>query len=67
MFVKFQAYFNGELWCAEAESDDIFAIGGSMPELMRNVDVAARLHYSGKMAPGEKLHIMVANEAGAGP
>jgi len=65
MFIKFRAHFNGDLWCAEAEGQDIYAIGDSIVELMNNVDVAARLHFSGRMAPGEELHIMVANDAGA--
>ncbi len=66
MLVKFRAYYNGELWCAEAERDDIFAIGDSLAELMRNVDVAARVHFSGRLAPGDVLHVLLANEAGAG-
>lgn len=66
MIVKFRAYHNGDLWCAEAERDEIFAIGESLAELMDNVDVAARIHFSGRLAPGDVLHILVANEAGAG-
>jgi len=64
MIVKFHAYYNGELWCAEAERNDIFAIGDSLPELLRNVDLAAKLHFSGRMKEGEGLHIMLANEVG---
>jgi hypothetical protein len=66
MIVRFRAYHNGELWCAEAERDDIFAIGDSLVELMKNVDLAARVHYGGRTAPGEILHIILANEAGVG-
>ncbi|UCH78555.1 MAG: type II toxin-antitoxin system HicB family antitoxin [Candidatus Coatesbacteria bacterium] len=66
MIVKFQAYYNGELWCAEAEQEDIFAIGGTLEELMTNVDLAARVHYSGRLAREEGLHIMVTNDVGAG-
>jgi len=65
MFVKFHARYNGELWCAEAEDEDIFAIGESIVELMENVDIAARLHFSGRLPPDEKLHIMIANDAAA--
>ncbi|NIT36493.1 MAG: type II toxin-antitoxin system HicB family antitoxin [candidate division Zixibacteria bacterium] len=65
MIVRFRAYHNGELWCAEAERDDIFAIGSSLAELMRNVDVAARVHFSGHLVPGDSLHIILANETGA--
>ncbi len=63
MIVKFHAYYNGELWCAEAERKDIFAIGDSLLELAKNVDVAARVHFSGRLAPGEALHVIMANEA----
>jgi hypothetical protein len=66
MIVKFRAYYNGELWCAEAERNDIFAIGDSLLELAKNVDVAARVHFSGRLAPGETLHVTLANEAGSG-
>jgi predicted RNase H-like HicB family nuclease len=66
MIVKFNAYYNGELWCAEAERNDIFAIGDSLSELLRNVDLAARLHFSGRVKNGEELRIMLANEVGKG-
>jgi hypothetical protein len=66
MIVKFHAYYNGELWCAEAEQDDIFAIGGTLEELMTNVDLAARVHYSGRLRQEEGLHIMVTNDVGSG-
>lgn len=63
MIVKFQARFNGDLWCALAEGADIYVIGESIVELMKNVDTAARMHFSGKLRPGEDLHILVANTA----
>jgi len=65
MVVKFRAYHNGELRCTEAERDDIFAIGDTPAELMKNVDVVARVHFSGCLAPGDVLHILWATEAGA--
>ncbi len=63
MIVKFQARFTGDLWCALAESADIYVIGNSIVELMNNVDTAARMHFSGKLNPGEDLHILVAHSA----
>ena len=63
MFVKFQARFNGDLWCASAEGADIYVIGDSIVDLMNNVDTAARMHFSGKLNPGEDLHILVAHSA----
>jgi len=66
MIVKFRARYNGELWCAEAEDNDIFAIGDSLPELMDNVDLATKLHFSGRVRRGERLNIMLTNEVGAG-
>lgn len=66
MIVRFRARYNGELWCAEAEDNDIFAIGDSLPELLKNVDLATKLHFSGRVKDGEDLHILLANEVGAG-
>jgi hypothetical protein len=62
MFIRFRAHFDGDLWCAQAEGADIYVIGGSIVELMHNVDTAARVHYGERLAPGEDLHIMVASE-----
>jgi len=62
MFVKFKAHYDGRLWCAMAERDDIYAVGETLVELMENVDMAARVHYSGKTRPGEDIHIFVASE-----
>jgi len=64
MLVRFRAHYNGELWCAE--DNDIFAIGDSLPELLKNVDLATKLHFSGRVKDGEDLHILLANEVGAG-
>jgi hypothetical protein len=66
MIVRFRAYCNGELWYATAERADIFAVGGSLSELMDNVDLVTRMHYGGRVAPGEGLHITMTNEVGAG-
>lgn len=66
MVVNFRAYPYGELRCAEAERDDMFAIGDTPAELMKSVDVAAGVHFSGRLAPRDVLHILLANEAGAG-
>lgn len=66
MIVRFLTHYNGELWCAEAENEDIFAVGDSLVDLMRNVDLAARLHFGGRVRAGENLNIMLTNEIGAG-
>ena len=66
MIVIFRTYYNGELWSAEAENDDIFAVGDSLGDLMRNVDLAARLHFGGRARDGEGLNIVLTNEVGAG-
>jgi len=66
MIVKLRAYYNGDLGFAEAERDDIFAIGDSSAELMRSVDVAARVHLNDRLVPGDVLRVLLANEAGAG-
>ncbi len=66
MIVKFRVYYNGHLGFAEAERDDIFAIGDSSAELMRSVDVAARVHLNDCFVPGDVLRVLLANEAVAG-
>lgn len=66
MIVRFRARYNGEPWCAEAEDNDVFALGDSLPELLRNVDLATKLHFSGRITDGEDLNIMLTNEVGAG-
>lgn len=66
MIVKFRAHYNGELWCAEAEGNDVFAVGGSLPELMDNVDLAAKMYFGSRVRCGEKLNILLTNDVGAG-
>jgi hypothetical protein len=66
MIVKFRTYYKGDLWCAEAENDDIFAVGDSLADLMRNVDLATKLHFSGRVRAGEDSNIVLTNEVGAG-
>lgn len=66
MRVKFCAYYNGGLGFAGAERVDIFAIGDSSAELMRSVDVAARVHLNDRLVPGDVLRVLLANETGAG-
>ncbi|MEE9456217.1 MAG: hypothetical protein V3W11_03595 [bacterium] len=66
MIVKFRAYYNGNLGFAEAERDDIFAVGDSSTALMKNVVVAACVHFSGRLVPGDVLRVLLANETGAG-
>ncbi len=66
MIVKFRAYYDGNLGFAEAERDDIFAIADSSAALMRNVDVAACVHFSGCLVPADVLRVLLANETGAG-
>jgi hypothetical protein len=44
MFAKFEAYFDGECWCARGIGADVFTQGQTMDELMANIREAASLH-----------------------
>jgi hypothetical protein len=66
MIVRFRTCCDGELWCAKAENDDIFAVGDSLVGVVRNVGLAARLHFGGRVRAGVDLNIMLTNEIGAG-
>ena len=45
MLTKFEAYFDGEYWCARGIGADVFTQGASLDELMSNIREAAELHY----------------------
>jgi len=44
MILKFEAYHDGEFWCARAVGESIFTQGGTLDELSENVKEAVSLH-----------------------
>jgi hypothetical protein len=45
MVLKFEAYHDGEMWCARGIGADIFTQGRTLDELMANIREAASLHF----------------------
>ena len=58
MLTKFEAYFDGEHWCARGIGADVFTQGASLDELMSNIREAAELHFEDVSERGEfDLHV----------
>jgi hypothetical protein len=47
MVLKFEAYHDGESWCARGIGADIFTQGQTLDELMDNIREAVALHFEG--------------------
>jgi predicted RNase H-like HicB family nuclease len=62
MLAKFEAYFDGEFWCARGIGADVFTQGQTMDELMVNIREAASLHFEEMLERGEPLHLLVLSE-----
>jgi predicted RNase H-like HicB family nuclease len=43
--LKFEAYHDGEFWCARGIGEDIFTQGQTLDELMDNIREAVSLHF----------------------
>jgi hypothetical protein len=55
MLVKFEAYYDGEYWCARGIGVDIFTQGKTLDELTENIKEAASLHFEDILETGEEL------------
>ncbi len=62
MLTKFEAYFDGEYWCARGIGADVFTQGASLDELMSNIREAAELHFAAILEQGERVHLLVLSE-----
>lgn len=62
MLAKFEAYFDGENWCARGIGADVFTQGASLDELMNNIREAAVLHFEDILEQGEQVHLLVLSE-----
>jgi predicted RNase H-like HicB family nuclease len=54
MLAKFEAYFDGEYWCARGIGADVFTQGATLDELMDNIREAAELHSEDVLRQGER-------------
>jgi hypothetical protein len=55
MVLKFEAYHDGEAWCARAIGADIFTQGQTLDELMDNIREAVTLHFEEAPEPPDVL------------
>jgi predicted RNase H-like HicB family nuclease len=62
MLVKFEAYFDGEYWCARGIGADVFTQGKTMDELMANIREAAALHFEETLQRGKALHLLLLSD-----
>jgi len=62
MLAKFEAYFDGEYWCARGIGADVFTQGATLDELMSNIREAAELHFEDVLKQGERVHLLVLSE-----
>lgn len=59
MLAKFEAYSDGEDWCARGIGADVFTQGATLDELMNNIREAAELHFEDVLRQGEHVHLLV--------
>ena len=59
MLAKFEAYSDGEDWCARGIGADVFTQGATLDELMDNIREAAELHFEDVLRQGERVHLLV--------
>ncbi len=59
MLAKFEAYFDGEYWCARGIGADVFTQGATLDALMNNIREAAELHFEEVLRRGERVHLLV--------
>jgi len=62
MLVKLDAYFDGEFWCANGTSADVFTQGRTYEELLDNIKEAVSLHFEEEVGKGKTIEILVMSE-----
>jgi hypothetical protein len=53
MLAKFEAYSDGEDWCARGIGADVFTQGATLDELMDNIREAAEVHFEDVLRQGD--------------
>jgi predicted RNase H-like HicB family nuclease len=62
MILKFEAYHDGEFWCAKAIGESIFTQGGTLDELTENIKEAVSLHFEEELERGKTTPILLFSE-----
>ena len=61
MLVKFEAYQDGEFWCARGIGEDIFTQGRTVDDLYENIREAVAVHFGTGQEPIE-IDVLVVSE-----
>ncbi|MEX0567718.1 MAG: type II toxin-antitoxin system HicB family antitoxin [Candidatus Njordarchaeota archaeon] len=59
MQVLFDAFWDGEYWCARGTSHDIFTQGKNLDELIKNVKEAVEAHFGEDIMDGITIIIRI--------
>ena len=62
MILKFEAYHDGEFWCARAVGESIFTQGETLDELTENIKEAVSLHFEEELEKGRNIPILLFSE-----
>ena len=62
MILKFEAFHDGDFWCARATSDSIFTQGETLDELTENIKEAVSLHFEEELEQGKSIPILLFSE-----
>jgi predicted RNase H-like HicB family nuclease len=57
MILKFEAYRDGEFWCARAVGESIFTQGETLDELTENIKEAVSLHFEEELEEGKEINL----------
>ena len=59
MILKFEAYHDGDFWCAKAVGESIFTQGRTLDELTGNIKEAVSLHFEGELEKSKNIPISI--------
>ncbi|MBC8230931.1 type II toxin-antitoxin system HicB family antitoxin [bacterium] len=62
MILKFEAYHDGEFWCARAVGESIFTQGETLDELTENIKEAVSLHFEEELEQNRNIPILLLSE-----
>lgn len=62
MILKFEAYHDGEFWCARAVGESIFTQGETLDELTENIKEAVSLHFEEELEQGKTIPVLLFSE-----
>ncbi len=62
MILKFEAYYDGEFWCARAVGESIFTQGETLDKLTENIKEAVSLHFEEELEQGKTIPVLLFSE-----